>query len=73
MKESLEDRRIKIAKCHPQGAGGGGPQIVIPKEFCERYGFARYDTLMLIPEEDYFKVMKLQLATLEKRLSNDDY
>lgn len=61
MKESLKDNRIKIVKSHPQGAGGGSTQIVIPKEFCQRYGFGRYDTLILIPEEDYFKVMKLRL------------
>ena len=62
MKEPLRDNRIRIAKAHPQGAGGGSTQIVIPKEFCECYGFARYETLMLIAEEDYFKVMKLRLT-----------
>jgi len=55
------DKKIRIAKAHAQGARGHSTELIIPKEFCERYGINKDVHLMLIPEEDYFKVMKLRV------------
>ena len=38
MKVSLEDRRIKIAKCHPQGAGGAVHKLLFPKNSVSAMG-----------------------------------
>ena len=62
MKEDLQDNRIRIAKPHAQGTGGHSTEFTIPKEFCERYGINKHVHLMLVPEQDFFKVMKLRLA-----------
>jgi hypothetical protein len=62
MKEEFEDNKIRIAKAHAQGTGGHSTEIVIPREFCVRYGIYREAHLMLIPEEDSFRVMKLRLV-----------
>jgi hypothetical protein len=58
---SENDKKIRVVKTHDQGTGS--IEFCIPKEFQKRYDLAEPGHLMLIPEEDYFKVMKLRLAT----------
>jgi hypothetical protein len=60
MKEEFRDNKIRVVKPHAQGACGLSNEIVIPREFCVRYGIDKDVHLMLIPEEDFFKVMKLR-------------
>jgi hypothetical protein len=56
---SENDTRIKVVKSHDQGQGS--IEFCIPKEFQKRYDLTEPGHLILIPEENYFKVMKLQL------------
>ena len=58
---SENGKKIRVVKSHDQGHGS--IEFCIPKEFQERYDLAEPGLLMLIPEEDYFRVMKLRLAT----------
>ncbi len=58
---SINDKKIRIVKSHDQG--GGAIEFCIPKEFQRRYDLVEPTHLMLIPEEDSFRVMKLRLAT----------
>lgn len=52
--------RIRVVKTHDQGHGA--IEFCIPKEFQQRYDMSEPGMLMLVPEQDFFKVMKLRLA-----------
>jgi hypothetical protein len=61
MSELLEDRKVRIVRTHSQGTGGYSTEFIIPKEICDRYDIRKDVHLMLVPEDDGFKVMKLRL------------
>jgi hypothetical protein len=61
MSELLEDRKIRIVRTHSQGTGGYSTEFIIPKEICDRYDIGKDVHLMLVPEQDHFKVMKLRI------------
>lgn len=62
MTENVYDNRIRIVKSHNQG--GNAIEFCIPKELCERYQLTRPAHLMLIPEDDSFRVRKLEIPTV---------
>jgi hypothetical protein len=68
MSEVLEDRKIRIVRTHSQGTGGYSTEFIIPKEICDRYDITRDVHLMLIPEEDHFKVIKLRILARGEEL-----
>jgi hypothetical protein len=56
---SILKEKIRIVKSHDQG--GGSIEFCIPKEFQHRYNLSEPTHLILIPEEDSFRVMKLRI------------
>ena len=66
----LKENKIRIAKTHDQG--NNVIEVCIPKAFCERYDLTEPTHVMLIPEEDSFRVMKLRLYGTEEDLKNND-
>jgi hypothetical protein len=63
MTESQIDNKIRVAKTHKQ-MPNGSIEVIIPKSFCEQYDLTEPTHVMLIPEEDSFRIMKLRLAAL---------
>jgi hypothetical protein len=57
--QNTYDHKIRVVKTHQQGTGS--IEFCIPKELCERYSLTEPALIMLIPDEDHFKVMRLQL------------
>ena len=55
-----ENNKIRVVKTHDQGHGA--IEFCIPKEFQERYDMSEPGMLMLVPKQDFFKVMKLKLV-----------
>jgi hypothetical protein len=61
MQESKFENKIRVAKTHKQ-MPNGSIEVIIPKSFCEQYDLTEPTHVMLIPEEDSFRIMKLRLA-----------
>jgi hypothetical protein len=59
--ENICENKIRVVKTHQQGTGS--IEFCIPKEVCQRYDLTEPAHIMIIPEEDNFKVMKLRLYT----------
>jgi hypothetical protein len=57
--ENTLEEKIRVVKTHRQGTGS--IEFIIPQELCHRYKLTEPAQIMLIPEEDHFKVMKLRL------------
>ena len=62
MTDSNFDNKVRIAKTHIQ-APNGSIEVIIPKSLCEQYDLTEPTHVMIIPEEDSFRIMKLRLAT----------
>jgi len=59
------DKKIRIVKSHDQGSGS--IEFCIPKEFLHRYDLVKPTHLILIPEDDSFRVMKLRIQRTRGR------
>jgi hypothetical protein len=62
---SENDTGVRVVKSHDQGHGS--IEFCIPKAFQKRYDLTEPGHLMLIPEQNYFKVMKLQINGVKTR------